>query len=287
MNIDLGYLKYFYYVVTEGGFTRAAEKLHVQQPVVSRAIKLLEEDLGTHLLERQKKRVILTPYGVFVYEQCLIIFNSISKIEDQLKNSIRPQSLIVATSDSLSNLIIDTLFTVFKKENPSFKLNHHSGPAVNFLEQILCGEIDLGIFFNVPKLPRGLIKTEIAEVNFSYVIKQNLKDKKEFLNSYIASKTHGIAAAEDLPLFKKYLTFNKSAHISLISSSSQARKSSMLKGHGVTILPDFMIKDEIQKGTLVTLGKPEKLTLYLIERESSFRNQIKNRLVAELLKIIE
>lgn len=74
-SVDLNYLKYFYFVVKENGFTKAAEKLGVQQPVVSRAVKILEQEFKCHLLERQRKQVLLTSEGNEVYRYCQIIFN--------------------------------------------------------------------------------------------------------------------------------------------------------------------------------------------------------------------
>ena len=58
-KIDLNYLRYFYYVVKYNGFTRAGEKLLIQQPVISRAVKLLESQIGEKLIERQRKQVVL------------------------------------------------------------------------------------------------------------------------------------------------------------------------------------------------------------------------------------
>jgi DNA-binding transcriptional LysR family regulator len=43
LNIELNHLKYFYFTVLEGGVAQAAKRLHVQQPVVSKMLKLLEE----------------------------------------------------------------------------------------------------------------------------------------------------------------------------------------------------------------------------------------------------
>ena len=61
--MDVRQLEMFRAVVEEGGFTRASEKLHVSQSAISRQLKLLEEELGTLLLHRTGRGVILTPQG--------------------------------------------------------------------------------------------------------------------------------------------------------------------------------------------------------------------------------
>src|SRR6266480_4706997 len=61
--MDVRQLEMFRSVAEEGGFTRAAERLHVSQSAVSRQVKLLEEELGSLLLHRQGRRVALTSSG--------------------------------------------------------------------------------------------------------------------------------------------------------------------------------------------------------------------------------
>mgnify|MGYP000682796512 CR=1 FL=1 len=205
MNLDLNYLKYFYYVAKENGFTRAAERLHVQQPVVSRAVKLLEKDLGVHLLERQRKNVILTKDGESLYVECQKIFGTLSQIQDRFASKeSRNQKLSVACSDSLSFGLIETLFSVFRKDNSQFHFTHQTGSASLFLNDIESGKVDLGIFFNTPSLPRNLVKSKIADIDFHFVVKDSLKNNTEVLNSYIATYSQSHLTPEELPLFKKY-----------------------------------------------------------------------------------
>jgi len=54
-------LKYFDEIVSSGSYARAAERVHVTQPALSKAIRLLEEDLGVPLLERGRRGVGLRP----------------------------------------------------------------------------------------------------------------------------------------------------------------------------------------------------------------------------------
>jgi len=67
--MDLRQLRYFMAVAEELSFTRAAARLHLSQPPISRAIKQLEEDVGVALLERSRQYVRLTAAGAHFYEE--------------------------------------------------------------------------------------------------------------------------------------------------------------------------------------------------------------------------
>lgn len=69
LNIKLNHINIFLTTVELGGFTAAAEKLHLTQPFVSRTIQNLEEELGLYLIIRGTRKFQVTPAGKRLYEE--------------------------------------------------------------------------------------------------------------------------------------------------------------------------------------------------------------------------
>ena len=75
MRFELNHLKYFYFTVTEDGVSNAAAKLGVQQPVVSKMLKILEEDLGKKIFLTLGRKKVLTDFGQKIFRHCENIFH--------------------------------------------------------------------------------------------------------------------------------------------------------------------------------------------------------------------
>lgn len=80
--MELRFLQYFRAVAEELSFSRAASRLHVAQPALSRAVKQLESELGLAVLERSRHHVRLTPAGAVLLRESVLLF-------DQLEESLR------------------------------------------------------------------------------------------------------------------------------------------------------------------------------------------------------
>src|SRR5690242_19901377 len=80
MSFELGHLAHFYAVARHESFTRAAAALRIQQPSISRSVKLLEEALGVVLFERHPRKVALTAAGQRIFDASVRLFEEAENI---------------------------------------------------------------------------------------------------------------------------------------------------------------------------------------------------------------
>lgn len=84
--MDIRTLRYFVEVVRQQSFTRAAEKLFVTQPTISKMLKNLEDELSCTLLIRDGRRLLLTDTGRVVFERGQAILGEFHQLESELSD---------------------------------------------------------------------------------------------------------------------------------------------------------------------------------------------------------
>lgn len=89
--MELRHLKYFLIVAEELSFNRAASRLYISQPALSRQVKKLEDELGTVLFQRQSNGLKLTEAGLFFLEQAKDILQrsqaAVQAVQDRYSNT--------------------------------------------------------------------------------------------------------------------------------------------------------------------------------------------------------
>lgn len=110
--MELRHLKYFLAVADELNFTKAAEKLFISQPPLSRQIKELENEIGAELFDRSNKKVQLTEAGKFFkkeisaqLKQLESIVIKTRKISENISGEYRIGYISSTFSDTITKLV--------------------------------------------------------------------------------------------------------------------------------------------------------------------------------------
>jgi DNA-binding transcriptional LysR family regulator len=163
--MELRHLRYFVAVAEAENVTRAAAKLHVAQPAVSRQIRDLEEELGLALLERSPKSVRLTDAGRIFLEEARAV---LLRADDAVK-AVRAVAggsrgvLHVGYAPSLTVQILPRALRRFQVDWPGVRVSMHDLSTEEMLAGLRENRLDLALMVSptTAKL-RGLKFHELA-----------------------------------------------------------------------------------------------------------------------------
>lgn len=151
MHLTLRQLKVFQSVAKNGGYTRAAEELHLTQPAVSMQIKQLEDNIGLPLFERLGKKIYLTEAGHELYAYSAAIFHELNEAEGVIEGikGLSRGRLRVSVA-STANYFATRLLATFSKfhEGVTVLLDVTNREAL--LSQLANNETDLVIMGRPP-----------------------------------------------------------------------------------------------------------------------------------------
>ena len=145
-RMELRHLKCFLAVAEELHFTRAAERLHIEQSPLSRAIRELEEDLGAKLFLRTTRSTQLTRAGQVFLEQVPRIFAAVEQARESVRaiaNGFHGQ-LRVVVSDCSARFHLPALLALWRQEEPEIEVRLFEAPLSQQVKGLQDGLYDVG-----------------------------------------------------------------------------------------------------------------------------------------------
>ena len=98
--MDLRQFRYFVTVAAERNFNKAAERLHMAQPPLSRSIQQLEAEIGAELIDRTSRPLSLTPMGHFFHDQAVQILRRVEDMRAMMEAAIATKAALERTGVS-------------------------------------------------------------------------------------------------------------------------------------------------------------------------------------------
>ena len=232
--MELRVLRYFQAVVTELNISRAAERLHVSQPTISRQLKDLEDELGVVLFERNGRHIQLTSSGEYFANQT----NQILALTDKTLANVNTAkevsgTLALGSAEARSFLTVAQSLKKLQRQYPKIKANLTSSNANQIRANLKSGNLDFGIVmeptdkhaFNFIRLPGEsrwglLVPRQSPVANRDHISLDDLKDQ-----NIITSAQHGMLDqlqnwyGDSTPQFNVVATYNLLYNASLLVSA--------------------------------------------------------------------
>tara|TARA_R110002096_G_C14659146_1_gene727398 strand:+ start:3988 stop:4875 length:888 start_codon:yes stop_codon:yes gene_type:complete len=170
-QIEFRHLRYFQTVAQELHFRKAAEKLFITQPALSRQIKQLEEYVGAELFKRDKRNVSLTKAGEYLLKESQFLFDHLGYIKDNIQHIAQGDEgeIRIGFVGSAMQSVIPTLLKKINKESPGIHFVLTELTNQDQVDKIRNDQLDLG-FIRTMRLPEGLIKKDVFEETFCLVL---------------------------------------------------------------------------------------------------------------------
>lgn len=168
------YIRYFIVVAEELHFRKAAERLFVSQPVISRAIKQLEEKLGVMLIQRSRRHVVLTTAGEIFLKECRIAQQAMEHAERCVSKAHLGETgqLVIGYTDFAINGRLPSILAAFHETLPEVNIELVRRNSHEQLEDLSSGRLDLG-FLTGPVNGKNLRYCSIQKMPFVVLLPDN------------------------------------------------------------------------------------------------------------------
>jgi DNA-binding transcriptional LysR family regulator len=152
-DLDLRKLRYFVAVASELNYARAAKSLHIAQPVLSRQISALENELGVILFERSKRGTQLTEAGSVVREEATALLRAAAALQRRARVAGREGSHF--TIGFMPGLIVTPIIRLMEERFLGLRVDVVRTSWDDQIEMVYDGRVDAS-FVRLPVPRRGL-----------------------------------------------------------------------------------------------------------------------------------
>lgn len=268
--VNLEWYRTFKCIYECGSLTLASQKLYMSQPGVSKQLSALEADIGKKLFERTPRKLLPTEYGKFLYSQIIGYVEGLESAEKKFNragNKHCPSIVVGCPYDFFKQELLDKI----SKINMFITLQF--GSTTDLIEGLEKDQIHLIVsegkytgydhdFTLIFEKKLKLIMSSIIEdVPFTVINDKNSKEVQNWLSSQL-----WYAYDNDLPFIKDFWKENFNARPQIMAKyvfqSSKDIVYALEKNRGFSVLPDYICKSEIKKGTVKQLFSNAKQPYY-------------------------
>jgi len=288
--MNTSYLRTFIEVINLKNISKAAEKLFITQPAVSKQLQLLEKDFGAELFKKSGREIIPTEEGYMLYKYAKNVLSEENKIYSVLRRDDDKMAgnLTVYTSSMPADYYIHDLIIEFNKMYPDTTYIIKKIDSEMVFKNIEEGFTSFG-FTGTPYKNKKIKNICIAEDEV--VVVASVEKKKEFKNDSITLsellKQKFIVrekGSATLQMFENFL-MQKRVKLSDLNIVIQAEDNDIIKKFiinnlGLAVLPRKAVENEVREGKAFVLnveGMDLKRKLYYVYEDDRYFSKIEEK----------
>ena len=145
--MDFKKVSYYVKTVQLQSFSRAAEALYLSQPMLSKAIRQLEEEVGAQLIDRSSKHFHVTDEGERFYKQAVRVLSEHYALEHVLETPEKQVGGLVriGAPESVLSHFVSPIFRHIRDQYPEVRMEVIESGSLDVLENLLNERVDIGI----------------------------------------------------------------------------------------------------------------------------------------------
>ena len=259
--MDIKQLEAFLRVVETGSFSQAADTLFLSQPTVSVHIQSLERELGTRLLDRLGREVVLTPAGKVLYRYAKEIRDLRDRSIEEIQHFLGELSGVVcmAASTIPGEYLLLPVLADFHKQYPKVRVTLSIADTEKVIKDVAEGTHFLGMVGDIGD-DKGLtfIPTHREELVLAVPSKSHMAHRNQVkardltkIPMILRERGSGTRSAFEKGLKKLGMSL-KSLSIVAEMGSTTALKEGVKAGVGAAVLSPRAVKDEVRWGVIKT-----------------------------------
>ena len=289
--MNLGQLKIFYLSSKMGSLSKAAEKLNVTQPAITKGIQRLQEYYEIKLFNRFGKKLVLTDAGIALYKIAEKIFDLEIHAEATIREFLQQKQghIRIDASESFGAYYLPSIVNPVSKEHPNVRFSVNILPSTIVVENVANLNNDIG-FISYPIKNEKVICREILEDHMIFIASPShpLVNKKRLTQMDLSGQSMIVHEKGSLPFQVTHDFFKKNKIdivVSLELSSNRAIKKAVEDGLGIALVSRNTVYGHIQMKKLAVLpfpGPPITHKYYIVHHKDKYFSEVLNQLIEKV-----
>lgn len=258
--MDLHYLEIFNMIAKHSSYKKASEILHISQPALSIQIKKLEIQTDLKLFYRTGNRIYLTEDGLMLYEYTNKIFTLVEDMESFIsnRNEYIGGTINLGGSNTPGTYILPIAIGEMKKQYPSVTYNLHIANTSEITTLIENGSLDVAVIGGNDNYASFIYSEKLFNDKLVVVASpMNRLSRKEKIKIKDLSEESFVVHEKTSQLYTSFRVFAKKhgivQNIGMYLGSIDAIKNAVYANLGISIMPYYAVKTEIENGLLKEL----------------------------------